>query len=137
MMNLMNLLEPIRFDKGSLLFDEMEEVSEIYVLIKGEVKIGFRINHRQSFALKGDDMFFGAYNVTYNKRSMYVFRISNKFKDNYGYFIRKKNWMYLTKELAEENKKIEEIVARLNEKLDFEFHSKLMNPMIYYKNKAM
>jgi hypothetical protein len=69
MMDLMNSLEPINFEKGQLLYDEMEEVLEIYVMIVGEIKIGFRLNHRQSYALKGDDMFFGAYNVTFRKRS--------------------------------------------------------------------
>jgi len=115
----------------------MEEVSEIYVIMRGEVKIGFRINQKQSYALKGDDMLFGAYNITFNKRSMFVFRISNQFKERNGYFIRKKNWMFLIRELPKEHKKIEELVEKLKDKIDFEYYSKLMNPMIYRKNKAM
>jgi hypothetical protein len=115
----------------------MEEVSEIYIILKGEIKIGFRLNHLQNFVLKGDDMFFGAYNVTFNKRSMYVFRISARCKENHGYFIRKTNWIKLTTELSKENRIIEELIERLKEKLDQEYQDKLMLPMIKHKNDAM
>lgn len=124
----MNYLEPIHFEKGQLLFDEMEEVSEIFIMMRGEIKIGFRLNHRQSFALKGDDMLFGAYNMTFNKRSMFVFRISSKCKENNGYFIRKSNWNSLINDKSlfqDENKKLAELVDKLKQKLQVEYMKKL------------
>lgn len=117
----------------------MEEVSEIFIMMRGEVKIGFRLNHRQSYALKGDDMLFGAYNMTFNKRSLYVFRISAKCKENNGYFIRRKNWHTLIndKSMMDENKKLAELCDKLKAKLEKEYFKKLVKPMTIAKNKAM
>lgn len=47
----------------------MEEATEIYFLMSGQVTIGFKINQKEVQVLMSSYLFIGGFEVTFNKRS--------------------------------------------------------------------
>jgi hypothetical protein len=60
----------------------------------GAFQVGYSINKKSMFRLKQAKIDIGAYGMTFNKRSHYIFRTAN---DTDGFFIRKNNWFNLLK----------------------------------------
>jgi len=79
MMEMLKMLEPISYEPNELMFDEMEEFTEVVFLLEGEFKIGFRINQKEIYVLRADNVMIGGYNVMFNSRSLFIYRIHNTF----------------------------------------------------------
>ena len=76
---MLKMLEPISYEPNELMFDEMEEFTEVVFLLEGEFKIGFRINQKEIYVLRADNVMIGGYNVMFNSRSLFIYRIHNTF----------------------------------------------------------
>ena len=90
MIEIMRSLEPIRVEKGSTLYREQEEMTEVYFFMKGVFDIGYNINLETCFALRYKNYsVIGAYAVTFFKRSAFIYKTTTNCT---GYFIRRKTW---------------------------------------------
>ena len=87
------MLQP-RYERGGTqLFRTIEEVQEIFFIVKGSIEIGFEINRTPKYVLRlGPGGAIGIFNITYNKKTMFNYRIKNCFT---GYTIRKDDWKAL------------------------------------------
>jgi hypothetical protein len=73
-----------------ILFNELDEVDEVCFFNYGQIDVGFEINRKQYFELRlRNSVIVGAYNVSFNKRSKYIYRTHTYCE---GYTIRKTNW---------------------------------------------
>jgi hypothetical protein len=71
-------LEPRREEKGVIIFDELDEVNEAIFIEKGSIDVGFEINRKKQFVIRLiQDVQIGSYNITFDKRSKYIFKSSS------------------------------------------------------------
>jgi len=94
MFDLLNRLEPNKYVKNEIIFEELDEIREV-IFIMGQFHVGYSINKKSIFRLKMQDVDIGSYGITFNKRSHYIFRSAN---DSDGYFVRKQHWVNLLSE---------------------------------------
>jgi hypothetical protein len=93
MIEVISFLEPRYEEPYKLLYRTIEEVNSIYFIVKGSVEVGFEVNRDPKYVLrltKGG--VFGIYNVTFNKKTMFTYRVKDAFQ---GFTIRKDNWKSL------------------------------------------
>lgn len=95
MMDVSKQLEPALYEADTILFDEIEEFTEVIFPMEGDHQVGFSLNKNQYFVLKNNGSrnrtVIGAYAVTFNKRSLFIYKtMAEQLK---GYFIRRKNWV--------------------------------------------
>ena len=70
--------------------NELDEFNEVIFFQEGTVDIGFEINRVKTFVLRYKNKCeVGAYEVTFNKRSLFVIRTTSVCT---GYSIRRTNW---------------------------------------------
>ena len=75
---------------------ELENFGEISFCMTGQLVIGYEINNLKRYCIKYTDQFvLGAYELTFNKKSAYLYRATS-FID--GFFVRKGNWINLIQE---------------------------------------
>ena len=90
MIKMVSYLEPRYEPAGTIIFQELEEVNEILFIDRGVVDVGYEINKERKFCIRhSHHVVIGAYNVTFNKRAVFVYRCK---RDCHGYFIRRENW---------------------------------------------
>ena len=89
----MRKLEP-RFEmEGTILFEELGEINEIIFVKDGQMEVGFDINKIRKYVYRYESKYvIGAYNCTFNERSLFVYRCRTNCK---GYYIRKNAWKLL------------------------------------------
>ena len=93
MLAILSHLEPRFEKKGTVLFEELQEISEVIFIGKGTIDIGYEINRQRRFVMRyTNKIVMGAYNCTFNKRAIFIYRCKT---DCEGYFIRKENWVNL------------------------------------------
>jgi hypothetical protein len=90
MVGLMQNLEPITFQKDEILINELDPHLEIFFIMNDYCEVGFSINHQMIFNLQLMHSMIGAYGVTYNKNSHYIYKVSNNCK---GFFVRRIKWL--------------------------------------------
>ena len=96
MMNVMQALEPIETEPNILIVGELDEFTEVLFYMTGSYNIGFTVNRVHKFPLRyGGCRVIGAYNVSYNKRSMFAYKTYERCQ---GYFVRKSNWLRIMAE---------------------------------------
>ena len=89
-MEILTHLEPRHELKGSILFEELEEVNEVIFVSRGNVDIGYEINKQKKYVVRlSDNIVIGAYNCAYNVRTLFVYKC---YTECHGYSIRKENW---------------------------------------------
>jgi hypothetical protein len=87
------MLEPRHENSNTRLFRTIEEVQEIFFIVKGSIEIGFEINRIPKYVLRlGAGGVVGIFNITFNKKTMFMYRVKHRFV---GYTIRKDNWKSL------------------------------------------
>jgi len=95
MFDLLLQLEPRQEQKGVVLFEENEEVSEVLFFSTGEVGVGYELNKVKYIDLKFKNCtVIGDHHCTFNKRTKYFYQTLTNCK---GYSIHKRNWQGLLK----------------------------------------
>lgn len=90
MLQILTHLWPRFEHKGTVLFEELEEISEVIFLSKGLVDIGYEINKKKKYVMRfTDQVVIGAYNCCFNTRASFIYRCKS---DCSGYSIRKSDW---------------------------------------------
>lgn len=89
MLQVMMALEPISYERNEIISDELDEVTEILIIMKGITDVGYQINSIPRFVLRHYGGIIGDYFVTFSKRSMFIIKTHTYVK---GFFIRKKAW---------------------------------------------
>ena len=89
--NMLNRLEPYMYRKNEIIFEELDEIREV-VFIMGQYHVGYSINKKSMFRLKQSNLDIGAFGITFNKRSHYIFKSAANVN---GYFVRKLHWVTL------------------------------------------
>lgn len=91
MMELLTKLEPRFENAGSILFEELDEINEIFFVSKGQVDIGYELNKTKKFVIRyTDKTVVGGYNCTFSKKAIFVYKCRTECE---GYTIRKKYWI--------------------------------------------
>ena len=78
MIEVISYLEPRYAEPYKLLYRTIEEVNSIFFIVKGSVEVGFEVNRDPKYVLrltKGG--VFGIYNVTFNKKTMFTYRVKD------------------------------------------------------------
>tara|TARA_B110000285_G_C15110831_1_gene611009 strand:- start:487 stop:900 length:414 start_codon:yes stop_codon:yes gene_type:complete len=98
MLDMMHHLEPRYEEKDEIVFDELEEITEVVLYVKGKFDIGFELNNERYFvkrfqnsasSVSNTGAMIGAHGVAFNKRSRFVYKTASRCS---GFFIRKRNW---------------------------------------------
>lgn len=80
----------------SILIEELDEVNEIFYVIKGQVDIGYELNKSKKYVIRYQDKtVIGGYNCTFNKKAIFVYKCRSECE---GYTIRKKYWLDILEE---------------------------------------
>jgi hypothetical protein len=89
-------------ESGNILYQELEEINEIFFHQKGLIDIGFEVNRKPHKVLRIHcGTIIGAYNCIYNKKTMCLYQCSTRVE---GYMLRKKRlfkMLDLFEEIAE------------------------------------
>ena len=118
MLDFLSCLEPRQEEENVILLNELDEVNEVFFFTKGQCETGFEINRVQNYVLRQDrNIYIGAYNVTFNKRSKFVYRTYYKCE---GYSIRRSLWKI--KVMSEEHEQIVETFKKTIKK-DYEVNT--------------
>ena len=73
MCDLLKSLEPNRYKKNEIIYEELDEVSEVTYII-GSFFVGYSINRRMLFRLKQSNIDIGGYSLTFEKNCHYIFK---------------------------------------------------------------
>ena len=52
MINILTCLEPRFEEKGTILYNELEEMNEVIFFSKGKVDIGYEFNYKKKFVIR-------------------------------------------------------------------------------------
>ena len=100
MQNILYNLEPVKYNQFFTIALETEEFGQVTFIQNGTVKIGFELMKTQHFVLKKEhSCVVGAYGLSFNQRSKFIFRIFSK--QATGYFIRRENWQSILSDKPE------------------------------------
>jgi hypothetical protein len=92
------------------------------------VDVGYEINKDRKFCIRhSHHVVIGAYNVTFNKRAVFVYRCK---QDCSGYFIRRENW----KDCLEIDPYIEETIKS---NVKFQYQEHIMKKVLSVKEQFM
>lgn len=99
MLDLLQHLEPRFEEKDVTLLDELDEVSEVVLFVRGKFDIGFEVNGKRRFvkrftnsstSVNNAGAMIGAHGVSFNKRSRFVYQTASRCD---GFFVRKSSWV--------------------------------------------
>lgn len=101
MMQLLKNLEPRSEESYTMLFEELDEITEVIFIERGECDVGYEINKKKKFVIRySTATVIGGFNCTFNKRAIFCYRTKTRCE---GYSIRKQNWKDLIDEDAYPN----------------------------------
>lgn len=90
MIDILQALEPRCEHKETILINELDEQNEVIFFNNGTYEVGYEINRVKKYVLRyRNSNVIGAYPVTFNKRSIFIYKTVTECK---GYSIRKFNW---------------------------------------------
>lgn len=127
MIDMLRALEPRREEAGVMLHMELDEVNEVNFILNGTFEIGFEINRIPNYVLRFKNCnVIGAYGVTFNRRSMFLYKTVTTC---HGFFIRRIEWRGLMEEHASISQHLKDAVKK-------EYEISIMNRVMTEK-KAM
>lgn len=89
MLSILKNLEPIRYGAKKIIYNELDDVTELLFIEKGLYDIGYEVNKNKIFKIRRPNQtVIGTFEICFNKRMLFIFRTFNECK---GYFIRKRN----------------------------------------------
>lgn len=80
MIKIVRVLEPRLLHRGTIIYQTVEEVEEIFFIEKGSVDIGFEISRESKYVIrlkKGGVV--GIFNVTFDKKTVFKYRVKSCF----------------------------------------------------------
>ena len=93
MFELLQFLEPVRYDSNTIICNELDEFGEVTFIQQGLVAVGYEINKRKKYPVKlMNGVVIGGYGVTFDQRCSFIYFSGSFCK---GYFVRKLNWKAL------------------------------------------
>ena len=93
-------------------------MDELFFIVKGSIEIGFEINRKPKYVIRlGPGGVIGIYNITYNKKTMFNYRVKHEY---FGYTIRKDNWQSLMR-----NPEYTEITDFVKNRVQAEFETEI------------
>ena len=67
MIQILSNLEPRHEKRGDILYEELEEIQEIFFVQTGTIDIGYEINRQKKYVLRyTDSVSIGSYNCCFN-----------------------------------------------------------------------
>ena len=124
--DILKLLEPIKANKNQILFEELDEIDEIVFVCNSEIKIGYSINNKKFFRLTHQCNAVGAYGVTFNRKSHFIYKVVS---DSEAYFIRQNNWSTMINSF--DNKQLKQSIEN---KIKEEYEQKVESVLIIFKD---
>jgi hypothetical protein len=95
MLDLLQHLEPRYEEKDITILDELDEVSEVVLFVRGKFDIGFEVNGKRRFVKRFTNSstsasnagaMIGAHGVSFHKRSRFIYKTASRCE---GFFMRK------------------------------------------------
>lgn len=87
MTEIMRKLEPRFENTKSILFNELDEFTEILFFTTGQIEIGFELNRKKHYVFRRkNDIILADHGCTFNMKSQFIYRT---FSDCAGFSIRK------------------------------------------------
>ena len=78
MIEVLTMLEPRYESSMTQLFRTIEEVQEIFFIVKGSIEVGFEINREPKYVVRlGPGGVIGIFNITYNRKTMFNYRVKH------------------------------------------------------------
>ena len=105
MVDLLNSLEPRREYANVILFNELDDFTEIMFFNKGIIELGYELNRNKTFILRQKESIVGDHGCLFNHKCSYIYRTYTTCE---GYFIRKlamKNILDRYPEISEQLKR--------------------------------
>ena len=123
MVNILNHLEPIKFESEYIILDELDESNYVVFLLQNEkvqYHIGYSVNKQHIYKIKQQNQEIGAYGVTFDKKSNYIYKTK---QESEGFFIRRKHWKNV---INDENTKDCVLILKQQIKKRYEFMSDIL-----------
>ena len=90
MIDILMKLEPRKEVKETILYNELDDFTEILFFPKGQIDIGFELNRKRFFVLrKGAGIVIADHGCTFNHPSNFIYKTHS---DCEGFSIRKLDW---------------------------------------------
>ena len=90
MIDILSKLEPRKELKETVIFNELDDFTEILFFIKGYIDIGFELNRKRYFVLrKGHGVVIADHGCTFNHSSNFIYKTHT---DCEGFSLRKLEW---------------------------------------------
>jgi hypothetical protein len=90
MIDMLGYLEPVYFERGTMIINELDEFGEVIFISKGVVSIGYEINKIKKFCIQyNGKCVIGGFGVTFNQRATFMYSATTHCE---GHFIRQRNW---------------------------------------------
>jgi hypothetical protein len=109
-----------------IIFNELEDISEIFFFDKGSIDLGYEINRKKMFKLRFKEFnVLGAFYVSFERKAMFI---TKAYTACTGYSIRRNNWLQTLKDIPD--------VARpCKHKILHDFYKDIRKPMLVQKNR--
>ena len=106
MIGMISMLEPRFEQKGAVIYEALQETSELYFIMNGAIDIGFELNKKiKNYLRLQKGHMVGAFNCTFNKKTLYTYTVKQDLtafvirKDGWKHLIQNKDWSELTDKL--------------------------------------
>jgi CRP-like cAMP-binding protein len=130
MIRVTECLEPRCVPAGTIIFRTVEDVDEIFFINKGAIDIGFEISRQSKYVIRLDKGgVIGIYNVTFDKKTIFIYKVSSMFE---GFTIRRENWKNII--YAPEH---EDITCFIRHKITEEYHKSIKMPLLKVHKKVI
>lgn len=128
MIDILSKLEPRKEPAFSVIFQTIEEVQEIFFIMKGSIEIGFEVSRKPKYVLRlTRGGVIGIFNVTFNRKTMFSYRVRHEFE---GYTIRKDNWKQIIN-----NEEYELITNQMRRTIKEQFNNQIKHKVLQIYRK--
>ena len=105
MIALLHGLQPRKYDKGELIYTQLEEINEVIFVERGNIDVGFEVSYKKKFVVRlFDHSVIGAYNCANHSKTLYIYK--NQSENFQGWSIKKATWIDLMTNYEDISKKV-------------------------------
>ncbi|CDW76967.1 cation channel family protein [Stylonychia lemnae] len=128
MMNIMQNLEPRKYQRNDLILYDLEEVDEVIYVCSGQYGVGYQLNNQEYIAVKiGQKSVIGDHSVVFRKRSEFMYRALGEM-DCYGL---RKNRLYTIFD------KYKEFSAKMKKNISSRYQDVIRKNVLEHKQKTI